>query len=218
MRKASVLLRYVTFAVTSAHANGQGVAFSCHVNSVSKESDIPPCEHNYVSKPNHDGMMELRCDDFYPKLTYTKCDFGDENGLMKDGIFTAPSSGIYVFNLDARFEIFDRKFEDWMKKDWYHKLLIELVKNNGKEVEVIDHKTLFSSSEDYRVDSSDWQNSGTDEISYKTDCTLILKRGDQVYVRWYMQEGTGKWWNNKGTSVQTNARTEAYNLCKKQHS
>ena len=156
MKVASVVLRFALFAVTSAHATGQGVAFSCNVESYSDESKVPPCQPNYVI---HADSNELACDAFYSTITYTKCDFGDK--YMKDGIFTAPSSGIYVFNLDARMEIFrkeGRKILNWIQKEeavtlwgtttvphWEHHLYLQMVKSPAGQntVEVIDFTTMI---------------------------------------------------------------------------
>ena len=145
-------------------------------------------------------------------MTYDDCDFGGED--VADGIFTAPSSGIYVFSLNVKMIIRGhilREMKEWKEKDWTQTLEIEMMHWPVNEIKkwekTVDYTNgLFTS---WMIDQVyyDWN----DRV-FKLDSMLSLYKGDKVYIRWKISEDIecGKECDTSPNSP----RTEAYTLSK----
>ena len=191
MREATAVLRFALFASTFVHANGKGVAFSCY--SGEEGTIIPHCPLK-IYRTREDGAMYYDCH-LFPRIPITKCDLGEE--YVNNGVFTAPSDGIYTFNLIAPFGLpflSGQKILQWSKKGWRQTLEIEMVKvsapgHTNEATEVVDSSDFFYSTVFAAKMEGDDQNLvKTSGKYYKLESTLSLNEGDQVYVRMDMKD------------------------------
>ena len=190
MREATAVFSFALFASTLVHVNGKGVAFSCYSG---KEGRIIPHCPLKISYTAEDGA-QYECH-LFPQIPITKCDLGEE--YVNNGIFTAPSDGIYTFNLIAPFGLYfqmGQKILEWSKKGWRQTLRIEMVKvsapgQTNEATKVVDRSDFFSSLAFAAKMEGDDQNLRKNSGKYyKLESTLSLNEGDQVYVRMDMND------------------------------
>ena len=93
MMEATAVLSFILIA----HAAGEDAAFLCYAESGDPNAAIPLCKS--FEKHASSGQYSVECK-FFPTLYYTKCDLGDD---VKDGVFTAPSSGSFHNVMCAKF-------------------------------------------------------------------------------------------------------------------